>query len=333
MRKDIKLTFVEPYKYERIYPKISGYTTCYNCETLGVPYIESIKSMLGFCDEVVVLDGVSDDGTYEKLEELAGQDDKIKLYQNEFDWSEPGIDGNQKAFARALCENDFCWQQDADEIVSEEDYEKIKMITKRFPSDIDILHLPMIELWGDENHCTARRHLWKWRLSRNKPEITQGINKYARIINEETGQVYSNGNCDGCSYINVMSQEPLPHTGFYNQNLELLRIHAPEEFEKAMNNIYANIPSIFHYSWFNLSNKIKQLKPGGTWEKLWSLLFQKECQDRFSDVNTEEEIKECVKKLHEQGGEDSDQLKYKFKLLKKNPEIMKEWIEKNKEDF
>ena len=91
-----KLIFNEPYKFERIYPKISGYTTAYNVINLGIPFEQSIKSMLGFCDEVVVLDGESDDGTYEILEKMAKENEKIKLYQNTFDMDEPGIDGMQR---------------------------------------------------------------------------------------------------------------------------------------------------------------------------------------------------------------------------------------------
>jgi ADP-heptose:LPS heptosyltransferase len=129
-------TFDE-FNYSRVFGKISGYTTTYNA--MDYPFEASIKSMLGFCDEVVVVDGCSNDGTYEVLEKMAADDDRIKVYQNEFDWNEPGIDGMQKAYARALCENEFLWQQDVDEVVHEDDYEKIKMITKRFPSNFDIL--------------------------------------------------------------------------------------------------------------------------------------------------------------------------------------------------
>ena len=46
--------------------KISGYTTVRNCITQKYPFVESILSMINFCDEVVVLDGGSTDGSYEK---------------------------------------------------------------------------------------------------------------------------------------------------------------------------------------------------------------------------------------------------------------------------
>jgi glycosyltransferase involved in cell wall biosynthesis len=58
--------------------------------------------MLGFCDEVVVVDGASTDGTYEALQKLAEEDPRVKVYQNEFDWSEPGMDGCSKSIRKSL---------------------------------------------------------------------------------------------------------------------------------------------------------------------------------------------------------------------------------------
>jgi len=321
----------EEYTFKRIYSTISGYTTVYNALNLGIPFEESINSMLGFCDEVVVLDGESDDGTYEILEKMSQKDDRIKLYQNAFDWEEPGIDGMQKAFARALCEGDFLWQQDCDEVVHERDYEKIKMITKRFPTEVDILHLPVIELWGDEKHATGRRHSWKWRMSRNKPEITHAINKHARLVNEETGKVYAKkGMSDGCEYVNVMTYDLLPHTGFYDQKFEMIRNNAPEQYAKVMNQVFESFPSVWHFSWFNIEKKINQLRNSGTWDKLWSLLYQEESQNRFANLENDNDVFELSKKLYEDGGEEMDNVKYKFDVNIDCPEIVKDWVNKNK---
>lgn len=327
-----ELVFNENFKYKRLTSKISGYSTAFNCESLGIPYLESIKSMLGFCDEVVVVDGISNDGTYEKLEALSKENCKLKLHQIPFDMTEPGIDGMMKSYARALCENEYLWQQDLDEIVHESDYEKIKLMTKRFPKE-DIVHLPVVELWADPYHATGRRHCWKWRISRNKPEITHAINKDARVTHEKTGKVYAKkGMSDGCEYVNSMTYEMLPHFGFYNQQIELARLHMKDHYAEGIQEIFEKLPSVWHTSWMDIPRKLEQLKPGGQWDKLWSLLYQEEAQNRFSDVdfNNPEQVKALVDKLSEQGGEDSDNVKYKFKVNKQPPKLLLEWLEKKK---
>jgi glycosyltransferase involved in cell wall biosynthesis len=48
-------------------PTISGYVTVYNAVKQQYPFVQCIKSMLEFCDEVCVVDGGSTDGTLDNL--------------------------------------------------------------------------------------------------------------------------------------------------------------------------------------------------------------------------------------------------------------------------
>jgi glycosyltransferase involved in cell wall biosynthesis len=327
-----KLVPNKNFRYERLYEKISAYTTTWNCLKEDFPFRESIVSALSFASEVVVVDGCSTDGTYEALLELQKQwgDDKIKLYQNEWDLNEPGQDGLMKAFSRALCENPFLVQFDVDEVFSPDDVEKWKMLTKRFPKQADILHLPVIELWGPKGEATTRRHLWKWRMSRNKPEITHGINVHARLTNEKTGRVYAReGMSDGCEYVNTIDYQPLSHVGFYTAQMEEARLKEPEKFAGIANEVFSKLPTVHHYSWFNLPRKIQQLKKGGTWDILWSGLYQQQSMERFPGIETEEQVLACARKLYEMGGEESDKTKGKFTVFKPHPLIMKDWIRRN----
>lgn len=52
-------------------PTISGYVTTKDCIDQSYPFEECIKSMMSFCDEVVVVDGGSTDGTIGKVLDLA----------------------------------------------------------------------------------------------------------------------------------------------------------------------------------------------------------------------------------------------------------------------
>lgn len=246
-------------------PTLSGYTTTLNCELQQYPYLQTIKSMLGFCDEVCVVDGGSTDSTienliklrYEQLPQnsinklleivdtaglsdgsfddfpdevdgcLANQNLKIKIVFR--DWSHPRapvFDGLQKAVARQMCTSDLCWQMDCDEVVHEDHYEKILNLCKVLPVAADILALPVIEYWGGPEKVRMDIQPWKWRLSRNKSHITHGIPVDCRRY-DENGDVYAlAGSTDGCDMIHATTFERLPHISFYQQEIEIVRLAA-----------------------------------------------------------------------------------------------------------
>ena len=66
--------------------KLSGYTTTKDVIKSDYPWEASIQSLLGFCDEVVVVDGGSEDGTWEALQEWSEKEDKLRVYQVKRDW-------------------------------------------------------------------------------------------------------------------------------------------------------------------------------------------------------------------------------------------------------
>jgi len=313
--------------FEDSKPKIAGYTHVFNAETHGFPYVESIKSMLGFCDEVVVVDGGSTDGTVEKIKAIG--DDRVKIHERKWDWNEPGMDGMQKAFGRAMVsvgQEDFLWQQDADEVVHEDDYQKIRKLAEKFPGGTDLIHLPVVELWGGGERVRTDRHSWKWRMSKNNFRVTHGINKDARVFDEKTGKTYAKkGMSDGCEYVDIMTGEHLPHKGFYNQQLELVRKNNPESYGKAMNEAFNELPVVFHYSWADLPRKIRNFKE--FWNKCWSNLYNEASpEDRFPDVHSEADVVQKAKELLNRGGEHGEAKT--FALGRSNPALMKDWIER-----
>ena len=297
---------------------ISGYTTTKDCISQQYPYIQAIKSMLNFCDQVVVVDGGSTDGTWESLVELSKKDDRIIIEQKKRDWSHPRFavfDGLQKAYARSLCTSDWCWQMDSDEIVHEEDYEKIKQLIKRIPKSMHLLALPVIEYWGGSEKVRIDVNPWKWRLSRNHKHITHGIPKQLRA-EDENGDLYALQGTDGCDYIDANSYEIIPCMNFYDQNIHNLRIQAlsgnedaVEAYENWFNNLVENLPGVHHYSWMDLERKIKTYK--NYWSKHWQSMYNISQEDtpennmffnkKWADV-TDEEIKDLSKKLKDKMG-------------------------------
>ncbi len=316
-------------------PRISGYIHLMNPRLHGYPYIQSISSMTGFCDEVIVVDGGSTDGSVEELSDFIASRSlsdvrsvpNVQVIKREWDPEEPGMDGMQKAFGRAMVSADaeFLWQQDADEVVHEDDYAKIFDVCRRFPADVDVVHLPVIELWGDDRHVRTDRHSWKWRLSRNNLRITHGIARSARLIDRETGRVYAKqGMSDGCEMIDMVTGEHLPHRGFYSKELEELRLRDPVEYGKAMNEVFRKLPSVWHYSWADLPRKIRNFRD--FWDGQWGVLYQVTNAPRFPGVVSDEDISSTADKLRARGGEHGESKT--FIMERMGPESMKEWMER-----
>lgn len=341
-------------------PTISGYTTTYNCITQDYPFIESIKSMLAFCDEVCVVDGGSKDGTWEQLQELVADNmtrmqpptNKLKIKQVPRDWSHPRFavfDGMQKAEARKMCTSDFCWQMDSDEIVHEVDAPKIKTLVDSFPPQADILCLPVIEYWGGTDKVRLDVAPWKWRLSRNKSNITHGIPMSLRKYDAE-GNLYAAQGTDGCDMIDAASGNVIPHMTFYTPEIDNARQFAMNDHKQAkadyqtwFDNTVANLPGVFHFSWYNLPRKIRTYK--NYWSSHWKALFDIEKEDTaennmmfnlpWSEV-TDEMIEARAKEMKEKLGgwvwhQKWDGMVTTPHITSKRtvPAIMADWLKKN----
>ncbi len=300
-------------------PTVSGYTTTRNCIEQKYPWRQCVSSMLGFSDEVVVVDGGSTDGTWEELETWAQNEERLKVYKVERDWTEKRhavYDGLQKAEARSRCNSDFLWQMDCDEVVHEQDYEKIKNLCKNFPTEVDLVSLPVIEYWGSTSKVRMDINPWKWRLSRNMGHITHGIPAHLRKEDEE-GNLYSLPGSDGCDYVHAETHELIPHASFYTEevhNAKMVALSGDQnvqgQYNAWFNNVVEQLPGVHHYSWFDIERKIMTYK--NYWSKHWQSLYNIEQEDTaennmffdkpWSEVS-EDEVRDMALKLsNEMGG-------------------------------
>jgi glycosyltransferase involved in cell wall biosynthesis len=332
-------------------PTLSGYTTVKDCIRQDYPFKECIQSMLGFCDEVVVVDGGSDDGTWEELQTIAEADNRVVIHQQKRNWEHPRFavfDGAQKALARSLCSGDFCWQQDSDEVVNEEDQKKIKELIRHIPSGVALVALPVVEYWGSTEKVRLDINVSKWRLSRNLPHITHGIPAHLRKF-DENGELYSAQGSDGCDYIRSDNYTPIPFANFIMPDAEKLRYDAvfdadaKNTFETWYDDVVKKLPVVHHFSWFNIERKIKTYK--GYWQKHWCSLYDIKLDDiaennmffqkPWRDVSNEE-ISAMSKKLASlMGGwifhrpvDFSKKTNY-MKISSALPANMSEWISRN----
>ena len=300
-------------------PKISGYTTVYNCIENEYPWEKCIESMLGFSEEVVVIDSGSTDGTWEKLVEWSSKEPRLVIEQNAVDWSHPRFayhsDGMQKAYARSKCTGDFCWQMDSDEFVLPRDFEKVKDLAKRFPKMTDLLALPIVEFWGSYDKVRVDVNPWKWRLSKNLPHITHGIPLELRRFDEE-GNLYTAPGSDTCDYIHNENHKRIKFIAYYSDEVESYRRDALlgnkdslSKYEEWMNTAAQNVPTVWHMSWFDLERKIKLYK--NYWSKFWQSQYNTPQEDtpennmffdKSWDEVTEAEIKELASRLGNQMG-------------------------------
>lgn len=343
--------FWEGIKHDMEYrPTLSGYTTTRDCISQGYPYEASIASMLDFCDQVVVVDGGSKDGTWERLQEWSATEPKLTVSQVSVDWSDSRFavqDGAQKARARDLCTQDFCWQQDSDEVVHQDDHDKIKSLLRNFPSGVKIISLPVVEYWGGTDKVRMDIFPWKWRLSRNEPDITHGIPAHLRKVDED-GKTYASPGTDGCDYISRSTGQVVPHASFYTQDVEILRRSAFSDpnalrtYESWFVGMVRELPSVHHYSWFDLGRKIRTYRD--YWSKHWQSLYNIRQDDTaennmffmrpWKDV-TEDDIDSLAKTLAEKMGGwvfhaplDLTKPTPHLRAVSGHPKYMSEWLKR-----
>jgi glycosyltransferase involved in cell wall biosynthesis len=336
-------------------PTISGYTTVYNAVKQQYPFETCIKSMLQFCDEVCVVDGGSTDSTFDRLVMLAypaalticdledlrilakvtfvaqekfyefpdqignlKKDPRIKVKIIPRDWTakrHPVFDGMQKAEARQMCSQEYCWQMDADEVVDTQDAQKICDLCRVLPKNVDVMALPVIEGWGSWSKVRIDVTPWKWRLSRNVPRVTHGVPAQLRRYDTD-GQLYAAPGTDGCDMIDAVTSEPLNFVGFYTQDADNCRraalsgnVQALEQYKVWFNQVIMNLPSVWHFSWIDIERKIKLYRD--YWQNHWNGLFNKNTDDTpannmFFDVAwqdvTDQMIEQRATELNRIGG-------------------------------
>lgn len=332
-------------------PSISGYTTTKDCISQDYPFRECIGSMLGFCDEVVIVDGGSTDGTWEALQEMARADSRLVIHQQKRDWSHPRFavfDGMQKALARSICTGEFCWQMDSDEVVHQDDYDRIRRIAKFLPKDFPMIALPVIEYWGGPAKVRMDVSVWKWRLSRNVPTVTHGIPAEFRKY-DESGELYSAPGCDGCFYVTSDRYQVVPHATFYTPDIDQVRARgfvdpvARAQFENWFQQSVDQLPPVYHFSWFNIPRKIRTYRD--YWSRHWESLYNAKQEDtvannmffdkRWADVS-EQDIDDLSRRLKEEMGGWVFHQKVDFSrktphmtLRQTPPALMSDWMARN----
>ena len=135
--------------------KISGFTIVRNAEKLHFPIKEVILSALPIVDEFIVNlgDCDPDDKTFELINSI--QSRKIKIYSRKWDLSLGGkVFSVETNYALSKCIYDWCLYLQADEVLHENDYEKIKNACEYYYSNpkVEGFLFKYYHFWGDYWH-------------------------------------------------------------------------------------------------------------------------------------------------------------------------------------
>lgn len=170
--------------------KISGFSMVKNGIMLYYPVVEMIKSALPLVDEFFIAVGDCTDNTREKI--AAIDDRKIKIIDTKWDLQKypRGMENaHQTDIAKNACTGDWLLYLQADEVIHENDIDKIRLACKRHLNDKEVegLLFKYRHFWGDYNHF-HQGHGWypyEIRIIRNDPEIHswESAQSFRRIPN------------------------------------------------------------------------------------------------------------------------------------------------------
>jgi hypothetical protein len=135
--------------------------------------VEMLLHHLPLADEIVVNEGYSKDGTYERICNL---DPKIKVQRRRWD-QPPGTAAwylDAKDTARQMCHGEWCFHLDADEFVPEWEFAEIRRYLASAKEDL--IPIQFLNFYGNYKVIHARPDKTGWPgrkmiLHRNRPDI------------------------------------------------------------------------------------------------------------------------------------------------------------------
>jgi hypothetical protein len=148
-------------------PKISGFTFVRHGAKFDYPFLESMRSMLPIVDELVVVVGKGEDETLARVRQLAQAEAKLKVFESVWDEQlrkDGAILAQQTDLAISYCTGDWGIYLQADEVLHEADYPKIRqaILHAHAQVDIDGLLFDYVHFYGDffivNNSPSAYRH-------------------------------------------------------------------------------------------------------------------------------------------------------------------------------
>lgn len=152
---------------------LSIYTFIKNGLFYDYHVVDMLKHHLPFADEIIVNEGYSTDGTFERISKI---DPKIRIFRTH--WPPPGTDKGWylsfKNEARAQARGEWCLLLDADEFVPEWDFEPIREYLKA--TSESMIAFKLINFYGNykvyfADPAQTNAPFYKMLLHRNTPDF------------------------------------------------------------------------------------------------------------------------------------------------------------------
>ena len=154
--------------------KVSGFTFVRNGVKYDYPFLESIKSLLPICDEVVIAVGQSEDGTLEQIKSLHSPQTRIL----ETIWDESIREGGtilsqQTNIALDKITTNWAIYLQADEVLHEQDYPIIKDAMMRYKDvkEVEGLLFNYHHFYGGYNYVGDSRRWYRREIRIVRPNI------------------------------------------------------------------------------------------------------------------------------------------------------------------
>ncbi len=164
-------------------PFVSGFSFVRNAILYGYPIVESLRSLLPLCDEVVVAVGESEDDTLQCVESIG--DPKLRILRTQWYPTEPRwrIFAEQTQIALDACRGLWCIYLQADEVLHEQDYDTIREALQRWADtpQVEAFVLRYYHFYGSYDYIGVGRQWYRREI---------------RIV-RNTGQVISWGDAQG----------------------------------------------------------------------------------------------------------------------------------------
>jgi len=146
--------------------KVSGFTIVRNAIKFDYPVVESIKSILPLCDEMIVAVGKSEDETLTLIQNI--NDPKIKIIQTV--WDDTLREGGRvlaletdKALEAVAHDSDWCFYIQADEVIHEKFHDQIRKAMQLWKDEpkVEGLLFKYIHFYGSYDYVADSRKWYK----------------------------------------------------------------------------------------------------------------------------------------------------------------------------